>query len=1126
MAKSKRELIIDLRNQGVVPGVLDVPQVEKVKSETRRKTVNSRKESFDQERDKQMSELSHFIKSATLENLRKKKKDLESEKDSISKKGPKEKAQKRMLETMLQEINRAIKNFKVNEVVVPMPAEQGITEQDKNVQIANSNTGDSSEVVLEKDAVIKEEQIAAEASDDGAKKELVEDENVKEKEEVDKAFSNHKNNPQKIKEVLEFIKGYYGNPELDAYINQRLSEEMIAIDTVQDEGMEKAAENTENSSSENNEALLSGSVIPDSDNEVLPVAIMNDLEKLQAESEKVVDSLTTHQKKSFFEGLANVGFRTTEIKSSVLKKVLKKISQDCGDGTFGKFFNEYAKIHEKEENNAIKMQNMEGKNFLSKASGVGQGVGNTFGKMFKFFRIGYDIASENPINPLRYWTMGLVLAGESAEALKEVRMKSEEAQNNTVIGKLDAAGNVAEEDFERAWEEAWEIYNEAKKKGNGQVTFENLNIAYHEKLPEDLAQRLKRVDNAGIGLMQKILNKDLGWYIQGLNKKIEIIEKNEKYSEIEKDKRKKELLLRNEALLNDLDRMIGDQGLIDQISYWTRIAEKTSKTGANLIILDTVYQLAHAGWECAKVSDWMQKIIDRFEGGNGQDIENISSQVPNLTQKIEVKIIGLPSKTKDWEDSIPKQVQPTPWMDVSVEKEGAERVVAGDQVKMTDRAELESQVIKNIVPADAIKSFEQSSIKIGGKIDTYSEAVQELVKQAPVNVQDNFIHNVLGKDVLIGDADRKAKLIQAIRKISSFNNQIGDGNDVSNLVYEGNQVVLNQNGQIQVLKGDSHFAAKIVSEESLRNIPPKTDLEKIETATETETNDTNSLEDSKDVPENYLSGRSWSSPIANATRIISERHDDQTWLHYFDSDNDNRADVLRISDNAGNALFEKKVDGGAASIKQATEEAYSFISERKKFLDNLENKGIFPRFLREKLGINPYGQNLFDNKQAMTMINFLEKHSDDSDDFTKAQDVACLVKDFSLEIDLNSAYHYFDELKKFSNDPSLIRGACGLLESVNIKESLESILSMPIKNENFKIKDGVFIVENYLHDGYNFVISKIGGKLVFGIDGPGGNNWNMRKMFSIAPKGVFDSDSFFEAKKWIKDNYIFHHDKN
>ena len=64
---------------------------------------------------------------------------------------------------------------------------------------------------------------------------------------------------------------------------------------------------------------------------------------------------------------------------------------------------------------------------------------------------------------------------------------------------------------------------------------------------------------------------------------------------------------RNEELISDLDKMVGDQGVVDKISYWSRIAEKTSKGVAAALMIDTAYRLAHAACD-------MTNLLDKWSG--------------------------------------------------------------------------------------------------------------------------------------------------------------------------------------------------------------------------------------------------------------------------------------------------------------------------------------------------------------------------------------------------------------------------------------------------------------------------------------------------------------------------------
>lgn len=290
---------------------------------------------------------------------------------------------------------------------------------------------------------------------------------------------------------------------------------------------------------------------------------------------KELENLPPEKKKRFLEGFANLGFRTTEMKSKIIGNFLNKISNNTKNKRLSTFFGEYENIYKKLGENAKNSRMNVGKGVISRFSGLGQGAGN----IIKYTRVLYDL---NVMNPLRHVMAASMFVGRTSEAVKETRFQSEEIKEKTRV-----------DDFDRAAKEAWRIYEEAKTFNNGEKPkAEDLNKEYKKQLPKDLQERLNRVDGAGIGFISSVLNKDVKWAVDSLQKKFQKIETNDELSLAQKEAEIQTLLNRNKAFLEDLDRMVADQGMIDNIAYYSRLSEKAGKATATVMMIDSVARFA------------------------------------------------------------------------------------------------------------------------------------------------------------------------------------------------------------------------------------------------------------------------------------------------------------------------------------------------------------------------------------------------------------------------------------------------------------------------------------------------------------------------------------------------------
>lgn len=168
-------------------------------------------------------------------------------------------------------------------------------------------------------------------------------------------------------------------------------------------------------------------------------------------------------------------------------------------------------------------------------------------------------------------TGGMVLA-RGAEAGKETRLKRHEVREKT-WGKKDDKANA-----ERAAEEAWKIYENAKSKSvDGVVSADALKNAYLMEMPKDLQERIKR-PSTGNSFIQKVLQVDLLEVIGRLNTSVNKIENDSKLSEKEKEIKIQKLLNGQKKNLDDYDRVISQYGTVDgwaMTGYYAQTAGKT-----------------------------------------------------------------------------------------------------------------------------------------------------------------------------------------------------------------------------------------------------------------------------------------------------------------------------------------------------------------------------------------------------------------------------------------------------------------------------------------------------------------------------------------------------------------------
>ncbi|MBI4090798.1 MAG: hypothetical protein HY422_02135 [Candidatus Komeilibacteria bacterium] len=384
----------------------------------------------------------------------------------------------------------------------------------------------------------------------------------------------------------------------------------------------------------------------------------------QPEAQEALDEvqkLPEKEKKSWVEGMANIGFSIQAWKSKKLQRVYEFASRHVGSkdekgSTFSQGVNyvlrSYADFYAKQERGALNQIERKGKSGLAQSAGIMQGAGN----LFKAGRVIFDVATHGSLkyfNPFRHVTIGAIFVGRNAEILKEARLNAERVKEKTLVADVD-----------RAYDEAQEIYQGAQHESGAVPTREDLDRAYDRFIPKNIIDRLNRakeneaLDAAGemyrfasegkpegfvptkgdleqaserydkvkfvdrlnktdtnraafllSQMMQKVGEKHIRWAAERVSKKIAAIESSA-LPEPEQKAKIQKLYARQKKFFADFDRMVSDAGTIDHLSYIGYNVEHAGKRAANILILDTARLLIGSALESSAVLDRFTRDTD------------------------------------------------------------------------------------------------------------------------------------------------------------------------------------------------------------------------------------------------------------------------------------------------------------------------------------------------------------------------------------------------------------------------------------------------------------------------------------------------------------------------------------
>jgi len=573
-----------------------------------------------------------------------------------------------------------------------------------------------------------------------------------------------------------------------------------------------------------------------------------------------IQKLSQGEQLKFLSGLSKIGSEITRVHEDFFSKVFKGLAGFSSNSRFlNTYFTSEASICDKNKAIAEKAINESGpKNNLSVLSGMGKG----FGTLTRYARILFDAGVANPF---RHITASAMFIGRRSEALKETRFNYEGALENTRVHDKDIA-----------YEEAWDLYEKVCQKSNGHVESEDLRQAYQENLPADLVKRINRTDYAGLGFIGKIMNKHMGMIVNHFQKEIDKIENSNLNSSENKEKAKQDFMAKKKAVFDDLDRIVGDQGTIDTLAYLARLTEKTGKGVGMVMTLDSLYRFAQLAPRLSQtLTDFL---ADSFSPGEAQatttnfnyitihgivekvekneSLDSVLRRLLNREEPEKVKkfisqwlkleesdcknininseIENALKKVKDhYLSHLENSQQPvllTPGSEVIITNDGKYAIKTADidtgkMIIINDDEQSEltkqtNQMNEQDPRGSDSKKFTTTSdpvsfVSIDKKHHTLSAALYEAVKNAQDETKDKFISRYISNPN-ITDKNRGSLLSKAIRKMSVSNLKLGDGDDVRNLVYAGNRVVLHSDGTFEVEKGTAPMEAGLRSEERLR----------------------------------------------------------------------------------------------------------------------------------------------------------------------------------------------------------------------------------------------------------------------------------------------------------------------
>lgn len=802
---------------------------------------------------------------------------------------------------------------------------------------------------------------------------------------------------------------------------------------------------------------------------------------LQEELKKMPEE----KRKKIGLGLGNMGFFIEEGKNKFFAKIFKGASGLVDKkGTMGRFLSSLGENFEKdaelargkiEEIAGLKAEKKKTGWWRHKLANPGYIAGNTL----KYGRTVADIAGPTIASPLRYVMMGGMFFARGAGAAKEARLKNEKVIEKTRI-----------EDIDKAAEEAWRIYEEAKK-GKEEVSREDLEKAYKNNIPQDILNRLKNnpVPGTASSLLQKALKIDIGELVGRIDKKIKDIEADKKLTEEEKARKKEEIINKYSKHLQNLDKVVSQYGAVDALAMGARYAETAAKAVVAGMMVETLAQSIQKLWESGLPSALSKKIKEVVHGFEKQPAP-ISNIVSAKAEMANAPIANVPAGITN------AAMSNAP---AGVSNITAHEAILGAPAKAGVAALEELEVKKGASSLGLAKEiYIKHAQELGykqemGDVKQWAEtaSTRHVVGQYIQEHSDEFKALIKDKGA---PPQNPAELDKWISKVPKGTFEEILHKKVPNLVYQGDIMQVDAKGDITALDPETkqvrigHIEEMIKQPAGVKELSSGFDYEK------------------------YAKGQMLYETLGQEIKI-DFKNDYGLGMRGVDINSDGKADLIGIADRHGKIIgaFEIKSDNDVNQLKELILKTASDFQtaqggKMEITIENAEAAGIK---LFDKEGLSP---------SDIDKVKFWTGHKN----ILYRADVA--KEFFELSERTNIKYDTAEFQNAFRKMPPDLGGTqkegyMRIFGADEIDEGVKKLFGENVGKVAVR-NDGVLVVRNaYGHEKFNILFRS--GKL--GFEGPGG--WNhgtihQGGILSIGgieqPAGEFTSKNIADLKTHIE----------
>ncbi len=352
-----------------------------------------------------------------------------------------------------------------------------------------------------------------------------------------------------------------------------------------------------------------------------------------------VKELPPEKRRSYFEGIAEIGYRTQEWKGKLFSWIYGKIEKnltekgktDVEQSAVTRFVINARKSYETTTEQARESRkHIHDGELWKRTKQKGVGAATLLGNAALYSRVAGIFGAGDPIRIIGATAMAFSRYGDVVK--------------DTVLDSAETIERGRTKDIGKAWDEAWQIYEEAKKNAaeeKREITANDLREEYMRKLPEDIKERFRaNPTGESRALAQRYAAFWISRGLERFNDELFKARYKTSHNTLELRRRETEILKRHTQFLKDVDRFVDRAGKINLLAYGSKVAGRYGALTAIAVGIETSIEGGFRLDEKFNHGKALEKITGAVTGfmEEKEEAGSTSTTEPSVKEKDEIKI--------------------------------------------------------------------------------------------------------------------------------------------------------------------------------------------------------------------------------------------------------------------------------------------------------------------------------------------------------------------------------------------------------------------------------------------------------------------------------------------------------